>query len=226
MASRPMETERDALAGLLAEYEGQGYEVLLQPRPDALPDFLRDYQPDAVVRARDETIVVEVARAHPKDAPRRLQGLAEEISKHPGWRLQVVLAASEKDAWLRDLKRPTIEEIKARLNAAGHVYEAGDHAAALLLLWSLLEAAARHCIDELNVERARLASAIALSKDLVSFGFVEQKDYDRLSDIAALRNAVAHGFPTLSIERSDFDYLRSLVERLIESIAEPVELAD
>ncbi|MBV7340194.1 hypothetical protein KFU94_70710 [Chloroflexi bacterium TSY] len=52
--------ERERLQTVVDEYQGRGYEVILQPGPDQLPEFLRDYQPTLIARQDEETIVIEV----------------------------------------------------------------------------------------------------------------------------------------------------------------------
>lgn len=226
MALTSMRLEREALRDIAAEYRQQGYDVVIEPEYNQLPDFLKGYRPDAIARGKDETVVIEVKKSPLAEPAKHLKVLAEEISKHPGWRLKIVLAGPGSDALEEELSLPTFAEIGERLASADRMFEVGDHAAALLLLWSLLEAASLHRLRDLGVEPFALKTPIALLKDLVSFGFLEQEEYDRLREVVALRNAVAHGFTTASIDAESFSGVRSLIERLLEASSEPAESVD
>lgn len=48
MAARTEQLERERLLELAKEYCQKGYEVLLPPKPEELPDFLRGYRPQLV----------------------------------------------------------------------------------------------------------------------------------------------------------------------------------
>ena len=50
MAAQTEQLERERLLEVAEEYRQKGYEVLLSPQPEALPDFLRGYRPDLIVR--------------------------------------------------------------------------------------------------------------------------------------------------------------------------------
>src|SRR5215813_7473808 len=52
--------ERQRARALAEEYRSRGYEVIEEPSPAQLPDFLSGYCPDLLVRKGDEAIVVEV----------------------------------------------------------------------------------------------------------------------------------------------------------------------
>ena len=43
-----------------AEYEAQGYKVLVEPSPAKLPEFLEGFHPDLIAQGPNESVVVEV----------------------------------------------------------------------------------------------------------------------------------------------------------------------
>jgi uncharacterized protein YutE (UPF0331/DUF86 family) len=54
------EAYRQKLQEIAAEYEARGYDVLVEPRPEQLPEFLAGFRPDLVARGPNESVVVEV----------------------------------------------------------------------------------------------------------------------------------------------------------------------
>ena len=54
------EAYRQQLQEIAAEYESRGYDVLVEPSPEELPEFLTGFHPDLVARGPNESVVVEV----------------------------------------------------------------------------------------------------------------------------------------------------------------------
>lgn len=213
--------DQSVLSNIADDYIQRGYSVVIEPAPRERPNFLKKYQLDMIAKKGAEFVVIEVKTLGRARDSRTLREISEAISKRPNWRLQVVIA-DRPDQWDRQFKTPSVDEIRDRVEAAARMYNAGDQIPAFLLLWSLMEAAARHRLREVGVERANPRTPIALLKDLVSFGYLGQDEYDRLAEIAHMRNAAAHGFLTLSVDQARFRQLKSLVESLLKT-SEPVE---
>ncbi len=116
-----------------------------------------------------------------------------------------------------ELPALSLEDVQRQKSSIEALYETGQQAAALLLLWSLFEALAHLRMQERGVERWRPQSPVALAKDLVSLGAIEQADYDSLLDVIALRNKIAHGFPNLDIDKNVYETLRDLVGKVLGS---------
>lgn len=91
MAARTEQLERERLLELAEEYRKKGYEVLMPPKPEELPDFLRGYSPDMIVRRGEEAIVIEVKSRTSIASAQYLQGLAQAVEEHPGWRVELVM---------------------------------------------------------------------------------------------------------------------------------------
>ncbi|MFI4988204.1 MAG: hypothetical protein ACHQF3_12260 [Alphaproteobacteria bacterium] len=211
-------SEREAIAKAADDLVRQGYEVVREPDRSALPDFLRNFRPDLIAHRGDEHLVVEVKSNWFDQEPRQWRALAEEVGRHPGWQLRLVLSGPRQE----EIPPPSsLGEIEAKLGSTRGLYEAGERGAALLLLWSLLEAASHHRLSELGAPPDRSKTPLALLKDLVSFGLLEQEEYDKLRPVTALRNAIAHGRATMPVDRKIFDALVDLVQRLIAAKAEP-----
>ena len=72
----------------------------------------------------------------------------------------------------------------------------------------------RHRLSKVEPEPYGPQTPIALVKALVSYGYVDQKEYDRMVQIGSLRNAIAHGHSTLRVDRKTFNRLFALVEKM------------
>jgi uncharacterized protein YutE (UPF0331/DUF86 family) len=111
---------------------------------------------------------------------------------------------------------PTDREIKTRLSDAETLYKTGAHEAAFLLVWSLLEAAARRLAAGQGSVIAGPREAVALVKGLVALGVVEQEEFEGLVSLATLRNAIAHGGIGVAVPEGVFKSLTALVRRVLE----------
>lgn len=221
MAMQASRSESEMLSKVVDDLTRKGYEVVREPGFHDLPDFLRGYRPDLIAHRGDEHLVVEIKRRRRAIQASHWRALAEEIARHSGWQFQLVLAEVPGVSEIAMPPPPSLEEVRKQLASTRRLYQTGQHAAALLLLWSLLEAATYHRLSELDESPNRPKTPIALLKDLVSFGFMRQGEYDKLAPVVELRNATAHGHSNMRLARTTFDKLFRLVERLASSQLEP-----
>ncbi|MCW5700394.1 MAG: hypothetical protein KIT00_11190, partial [Rhodospirillales bacterium] len=196
------------------QYRSQGYQVFVEPRVEGLPDFLREFRPDLVARGKKENVVVEVKQWGDRESAPNLRALADAIRRHPGWRLRVLVTEQDSTVAEEPSRPLTPGEILNELNSVRALEEEGHKAAAFLLLWSLLEAAARTRLVELGVERPTPQPATAMVKDLVAHGLVPEVEYPNILAWMATRNTAAHGFPTRPIPNEAFSGLFNLVHAL------------
>ncbi len=182
-----------ALARVAEEYRRRGYDVAIEPSDASIPEFLRPHRPDLLATKGDEKVVVEVARA----SARRTRGfwstLAERVPRERGWHLRIVAVEDEGAAPASRLL-PTADEIRRTLAETEALLEQGHAAPALLLAWSLFEAAARLRMMDDDRDPASPSTPASLVKSLIHFGYVDQEEAEPLEAAMRLRNETAHGF--------------------------------
>jgi hypothetical protein len=213
------EHELRVLQKVAADLSGDGYRVLIQPEASDLPDFLRPFRPDLVAFRGNGGMVIEVKSWPTSDASKQLGLIAEVVGQRSGWKFEILWVHPNGDAETAEMRLASFDEIRARLPGIKTLYERGEQTAALLVLWSLLEAAARRRLLEADESPRGQQAPTALIKDLVSFGFIDQTEYPRMQQIAAVRNSIAHGLVVDGIDRAMFDMLIEIVERLLEQPA-------
>lgn len=222
MAARTEQLERERLLELAEEYRQKGYEVLLPPKPEELPDFLRDYRPDMIVRRGEEAIVIEVKSRTSIASAQYLQGLAQAVEEHPGWRVKLVMTNPEDATYSAKVEGSLQEhEIKTQLQVARDL--AVHHPeSAILYAWSLAEATLRLLA---NQERfMQKPEPLRLLKQLATEGVISKAEYQSLMNAFPLRNAIAHGFKTTQLTQSSVLELIEVTEQLLNSLnaAEPL----
>lgn len=188
------EAGRQKLQEIAAEYEARGYEVLVEPGPEQLPEFLADFQPDMIVRKADETIVVEVKVGTETAASERFRELAETIQRQPGWRFSLVVIDPRSDE-VAPPTQPLLDRqaIVDRLAQANELLKTGATDAAFLLMWISVEALLRHIATREGLPLERVPSS-SLLKELFSLGILSRAELELAQRAFSVRNALVHGF--------------------------------
>jgi REase_AHJR-like len=84
MNSSDREAYRQKLQEIAGEYEARGYEVVVEPGPEKLPEFLAGFHPDLVARGPNESVVIEVKNAF-ENSPRSFN--INQDGGSPSWLL-------------------------------------------------------------------------------------------------------------------------------------------
>lgn len=209
--------EREAILQYADWYSRQGYQVSVEPSPRQLPDFLRTLAPAMIAHRDGENIVVEFKTSSPASFE-QVQHLARALEHRAGWKLQVVYVDLTDPEWQPPPRLPETEDLLARLDIIGSVDEDEDQSRLqFLLLWSIIEAAARHRLSALKISPTSRISSSALLKMLLTEGMIEDNDYANLQRGLATRNAIAHGFLNQSVDRPLFEKLRNTGRGLLRS---------
>lgn len=182
--------DQEAVRRITEKYQRDGYQVVGESE---LPPELQPCRPDLVVRKGNELIVIEVARASAPRRPGYWSALAERIYGKHNWHFRIVVLGDDKESLaLRPL--PTLAELRARLERTRSLLQEGESQAALLLAWSLLEAAARLRMLDDDGDPARATTPASLIKGLVHLGYLDEAQAESIASAMKLRNAIAHGF--------------------------------
>ena len=148
--------------------------------------------------------------------------LAEVIRRIPGWRLDVVVLEQPKRAV--EAQPLSVEDAKRRLEAADRVAEGtADYAAALLLLWTAVEAILRDQVKKQSDDS--LTSTSRLPKVAYSLGVIDSQDAATAEWMTRIRNDVVHGRTESSVSKLDYDRAREFVIRLLAGNRESELLA-
>ena len=93
MMEQISERERQRTLKLAEEYRGKGYEVIVSPTSEHLPDFLSGYHPDLLVKKGNEALIVEVKTRTSLTKNSQVRDLARLLQARPGWKFDLVLVS-------------------------------------------------------------------------------------------------------------------------------------
>ena len=216
--AEPVTSERETIKQYLDWYSQQGYQVSVAPPPRELPEFLRTLAPDIIAHRNSEHVVVEIKTSSAASFE-RVQRLARALEHRAGWKLQVVYADLPDPEWDPPPRLPETADLVARLASMDSAGEGQDRdRLRLLLLWSIIEAAARHRLAAQKISPTRRISSSALLKMLLTEGITGEREYELLRRGLAVRNAIAHGFLNQSVDAAQLEELREAAEVLLSPL--------
>ncbi|MEO0457595.1 MAG: hypothetical protein AAF152_13590 [Cyanobacteria bacterium P01_A01_bin.114] len=219
MATPTANLERERLLKLAEAYRSQGYEVSFHPNSEDLPDFLKNYRPDLIVRRGDESVIVEVKSRSSLNfsSTQYLRNLAQVVEQHPGWRFELVVTNPEDVPYSQKAESSLQKsDIEARLQVARQL--ATQHLeSAILYSWSLVEATLRLVAESEKLSLQRFDSSY-LVKQLATEGLISRSEYQLLMNALSLRNTIAHGFKTTQLTQEPVYGLINIAEQLLEAL--------
>lgn len=208
--------QRCELERVADEYRADGYQVVVEPGPDEIPDFLRAHQLDMIARKEGESVVVGV-RTRDELADEQISDLAAAVNARAGWRFDLVVTngAAWPDGVPIDATEPDVDRIESLAETAERLLARDELEAAYLVSWSATEAALRRmaCRASINFEQK---SPQFVLKTLVAEGVLSHDQYDALRRAMRVRNAVAHGLQFESLDASTPRFLIQTVRDLLE----------
>jgi len=212
MVAQPTIRERAILDLLRERYEDEGYAFFVYPSPSLVPAFLEDFRPDAIAVGRGGGIVIEVKQSH---GPRRESSskIADRFRSQDRWKHLVVYSDDYAPEAL--LPAPSRQDVERRLGEVEQLLQGGHTAAALVLGWGQLEAAARLSLGAAEGAAGRPRSAAQLAEWLEREGFVDPQVSAGLRRMVNVRNAVAHGDLSRDVDRRDVEMLVQAVKGLV-----------
>jgi hypothetical protein len=187
-------TEYEAkIQELKAQFERDGYNVLVEPQRTDLPFDLDNYVPDIVASKPDGGLIVEVKTTNTKTSISRYQSVAQIVQQHPGWRFLMVTVddldvpeAQEMASW---------DQLEAKLGTIRSLIADGKTEPGVLYLWSVFEAAMRKLAYAVAMPIERLP-ATALMNQLYTAGYISVGDFQTAKELLTIRNMITHGFGT------------------------------
>lgn len=198
------------------QYRSQGYDVVFDPPADDFPETVRPYRSSLLAKRGNERVAVEVVPHSRRARLQLLRTVAEEFREVPHWRLDVVVVGQPTS---RPRTYTPVDKLRKRAEAAEQLAsDTGDKSAALLLIWTAIEAALR-----MNLQRLGKASEeptpARVVKQAISFGVVSEAQGKYLTKLAALRNLIAHGEEPPAVSSKEVTRARRVALRLLDDLA-------
>ncbi|MDB9439446.1 hypothetical protein PN450_22235 [Dolichospermum lemmermannii CS-548] len=209
----------DKVESLIKKYRDEGFTVIQNPKANQLPFDLDNYQPDilATKNQNESGLIIEVKTSISPVSVERLQSVAEEISRHPGWRFLLVtledIEAESLPGTSEEL--PSWEELINYFSQVSKLIENNNIEPAFLFLWSVFEGALRKRAVDVSIPVERLP-VIRLLRTMYSLGELSISEFDIIQAYLEKRNRLAHGY----IQKLDSEVLHTFIMLIVKLLGE------
>ncbi|WP_168643849.1 hypothetical protein [Dolichospermum sp. UHCC 0259] len=213
----------EKVESLIKKYRDQGFTVIQNPKADQLPFDLDNYQPDILATKNENEssligLIIEIKTSIHPVSVERLQSVAEEISRHPGWRFLLVtledIEAESLPGTSEEL--PSWEELISYFSQVSKLIENNNNIEpAFLFLWSVFEGALRKRAVDVSIPVERLP-VIRLLRSMYSLGELSISEFDIVQAYFEKRNRLAHGY----IQKLDSEVLGKFLMLIVELLDE------
>ncbi len=193
------------------EYQRRGYEVMLEPQAQDLPDSLRGLRPDLLASLGDDHVAVIVKTSRRSSTLRTVPDI--EALRAEGWRLELFFA----DDPVPPIATP--DAVVARLREATQLADDHHKVAALLLVWAAVEEALRGLAS--RFAPGETGRRILPPDQAYSMGLLSENQHRLLSSLRNLRNQATHNITPISIPDSAIQDTVNLLERITRSTYVP-----
>jgi hypothetical protein len=205
------------LASVAEEYRNEGYQVTLRPQGSNLPVFAAGHMVELLASRGSEHVLVQVKQSSEElRNDRTATYLADQVEKHPGWRLDLVVLNRQvaADAVSDDAAEPPLGEIEQNLSHAEQMSRAGELPLSCVVSWAALEAAMRHAARATGIA-VKSAAPSFLLRALYAEGLLPRSDFDHLNEAIKVRNAVVHGLRLPAIDPGLPPYVATIARKLL-----------
>jgi uncharacterized protein YutE (UPF0331/DUF86 family) len=214
-------------------YRGQGYEVIVHPSHDQLPQFAKDFRIEIVARRGGDGVLVAVRKNRTEvAADSNMQRYAEVTGTQPGWRFDFAILEAENPVAreVRGAQEFSRDDITRSLDQAGELSRLGYSRFGVIAAWAALEAAMRMRLRAEGQEIGWGSAPRQMLKELYSAGAFSPDEFHQVEGASQLRNQIVHGFasqPTESgkSEAAVVELLSDVARRLVsesQTVKRPV----
>jgi predicted flap endonuclease-1-like 5' DNA nuclease len=212
-ASEQIGRELAVLTLLRARYHDDGYEFFLHPQPELLPDFLKNFQPDAIALKPGSNVCIEVQTRPSPRAADSLKKISRLFSGRSDWTFRVYFISDfEND--LPELTLPLDVQIVGAISRAEKLIELGFMQEAFVASWILLEAAYRKLAASFSPRVGQPLTPTRMVAALQEIGELTNEERAHMQLLARLRSAVVHGDLSIVVTEADVRFLISKVRHL------------
>lgn len=217
MMSETQLLESNVLRSLRQTSEARGLKFYVNPPREIVPEFLGDFQPDALALGPGGGIVIEVkSRNHPT-SEKQLAAIAKRVANQKGWEFRAIYLNPPIDE-TPPIANPTPEQLQARFAEIEALTQAGHSNAAFVTAWTVLESLARLAVAGAKTGHPRGFSPIQAIQTLAQEGYIERETAGRLREMARLRNAVVHGDFSVEVEHEQIRVLLTQLRSLATDV--------
>jgi uncharacterized protein YutE (UPF0331/DUF86 family) len=196
--------------------EARGLKFYVNPPREIIPDFLGDFQPDAIALGPEGGIIIEVKLRRIPASEKQLAAIARRVSDQKGWEFRAIYLNPLDE--LPPIEKPTPEQLQATFKEIETLTKGGHRAAAFVRAWAAIESLARLASAESEARSAKGLPPIQAIQTLAEEGYIENEAADRLRELIKLRHAVVHGDLSVDVSAEQIEDLLKQLQAIASDI--------
>ena len=203
------------LNGLVERYLREGFAVLKEPDPQAVPFDLGGYRPDLLAWKGGQHLIIEVKTQAERISFDSLRSVADEVRRHEGWQFLLVTGQDVEETPMPGETEDKFswEEAARALKEASAAGTPHARTLAFIHLWVVFERAMRYQSRCIALPVERLASPRTMIEQLYSLGELSAAQFEIALQLVRIRNQVFHGLFGAGVD-DDLNRLAGLVQEL------------
>jgi hypothetical protein len=217
MMSEAQLRESNVLRNLRQVSEARGLKFYVNPPREVVPEFLGDFQPDAIAIGPEGGIIIEAKFPGNPASKKQLAVIARRVSDQKGWEFRAIYLNPAMDE-TPSIAKPTPEQLQAKFKEIEALTKAGHPAAAFVTGWAALESLVRLASANRGASKSGGFSPIPAVQTLAEEGYIENEAAERLRAMAKVRNAVVHGDFSVDVQTEQVEGLLTQLKAIASDI--------
>jgi Holliday junction resolvase len=206
--TRFKEAEHERAKLLAKELEDQGYSVIFEPDPSQIPFSIMNYRPDLIATGEAGNLIVEVRTRSDSRSIERYKQIAEEVSKHSGWRFMLSTIDESYQNESPEIKQELADDAIIRaLGKVDSLLSSDSYEMAIPTLWSIFISGMRS-FGRRKCLPVDATSDRSVINYMYSLGQISASEYQESKTFLSIRNKMVHTF--------DANLSKSQVQALVE----------
>src|SRR5579884_310090 len=174
--------ESNTLRNLQKLSEARGLKFYINPPREIIPDFLGDFQPDAIALGPEGGIIIEVKLRGSPASKKQLAAISKKIASQKGWEFRAIYLNPPSDE-MAPTEKPTSEQLEAIFKEIEELAKGGHRAAAFVRAWAALESLARLASANSEARDSKGLPPIQAIQILAEEGYIENEAADRCREM-------------------------------------------
>lgn len=221
MKSSSINIEKNRIYRLRREYIEKGFDVIVNPSYNQLPDFLKNfnYIPDLIAKSSKINYIIEVKTFQSLNESIELKEIADVVKQQENWEFVFVVTNSKVDKSIDAIFN--LEEIT---NAVNNFIEFSENRElsqyndmAYLFGWSILQALLNEKLLISNRKISPTPRSLILAG--VTSGILTKYDFKKLNELVDKRNSLTHGDFSIRAANDDILILKNIILRLFNELS-------
>jgi hypothetical protein len=181
-----------AISSTVNNLRKQGYAVIIQPDPTAIPFDLQQYRPDILATRGNENLIIEIKTRGEQRSIERYKEIAEIVGSHENWRfmLSTVDEVEPLDQVSAD-DQANPQSLNRMLGKLDLLLSSENYDLALPYLWSVYISAMR-IVGQQAAVPIDITSDRSVLNYMYSLGEISSDEYESAKTFLELRNKAVH----------------------------------